>query len=123
MADTAKEFFQELADRGHQPRLGKVQGTVRFDLLNSPEGADHWLVSIDHGDISVSDAEGSGDCTIQADKALFERVIRGEKNAMAAMLRGAMVCSGDVDLLLAILRIFPGPPNQRRTVGQGSDSR
>ena len=29
---------------------------------------------------------------------------------MAAVLRGALVCTGDVELLLAIQRIFPGPP-------------
>ena len=29
---------------------------------------------------------------------------------MAAVLRGALVCTGDVELLFAIQRIFPGPP-------------
>jgi predicted lipid carrier protein YhbT len=118
MADKIEEFFREQVDRGHQPLLGKVKGTVQIDLVDGPGGAEHWLVGIDRGDVTVSHAEGSADCTIRTDRALFERLVQGRENAMAAMLRGAMVCSGDVELLLAIQRIFPGPPNQRPAAGQ-----
>ena len=51
---------------------------------------------------------------VTADRRLFERLCRGEENAMAAVLRGALVCSGDVELLFAIQWIFPGPPRERQ---------
>jgi len=121
MAETIEEFFQEL-DRGHQPLLGKMLGTVRFDLIDGDGGADHWLVAVDHGDVAVSQKEASAECTIRADKSFFEQLIRGEENAMAAVLRGAILCSGDVELLLAIQRIFPGPQKQHEPAGQ-RDSR
>jgi putative sterol carrier protein len=113
MSDTT-EYFQELGRRGHEPLLAKVQGTVRFDLVEG-DRTDRWLVAIDKGDVSVSHEEGSADCTIRADKAFFEGMTRGEENAMAAVLRGALVCAGDVELLLAIQRIFPGPPLQQQS--------
>jgi putative sterol carrier protein len=69
---------------------------------------------VDKGDTTVLHKGGPADCTVRADRALFERLCRGEENALAAVLRGALVCGGDVELLLAIQRIFPGPPRERR---------
>jgi hypothetical protein len=54
MADAIKEFFDELVDQGHQPLLGKVRGTVRFDLANSKAQVDHWLVAVDRGDVTIT---------------------------------------------------------------------
>jgi predicted lipid carrier protein YhbT len=123
MADTIKEFFQELVDRGHQPLLAKVRGTVRFDLVGGDGAAGNWLVAVDHGDLTISQDKAAADCTIRADKALFERLIQGEENAIAATLRGALVCNGDVELLFAIQRLFPGPPSQRQATGKAMESR
>ena len=55
---------------------------------------------------------------IQTDKELFQRLITGEENAIAATLRGALVCAGNVELLFAIQRIFPGPPSKRKELGE-----
>jgi len=107
------EFFEELGQREHEPLLGKVTGRVRFDLVEAGR-PDRWLVSVDKGTATVLHKGGPADCTVQADRALFERMCRGEENALAAVLRGALVCSGDVELLFAIQRIFPGPPRERR---------
>jgi hypothetical protein len=54
---------------------------------------------------------------------LFEQLTRGEANAMAAVLRGDIVCTGDVELLFALQRIFPSPPNQRRPAPIGRSNR
>jgi hypothetical protein len=34
MTDATTEFFRSLATRGHEPRLKKATGTIRFDLSN-----------------------------------------------------------------------------------------
>lgn len=112
-ADGVVEFFRELGRRGHEPLLAKVTGRVRFDLVDGGR-TDRWLVAVDRGGTAVSHKGGPADCTIRADRALFERLCRGEENATASVLRGALVCSGDVELLFAIQRIFPGPPRGRR---------
>jgi putative sterol carrier protein len=106
-------FFEELGRREHDALLAKVTGRVRFDLVEG-DRPDRWLVAVDKGDIAVWHRDGPADCTIRADRALFERLFRGEANATAAVLRGELVCGGDVELLFAIQRIFPGPPDQRR---------
>ena len=112
-ANGVVEFFEELGRREHEPLLTKVSGRVRFDLVDTGR-PDRCLVAVDKGDTTVLHKGGPADCTVRADRALFERLCRGEENAMAAVLRGALVCSGDVELLFAIQRIFPGPPRERQ---------
>jgi predicted lipid carrier protein YhbT len=120
MSDATEQFFQELGQRGYEPLVAKFSGRVRFDVVDGRR-TDRWLVAIDKGDVAVSREGGDGDCAIRADKALFDRLANGEENAMAAVLRGALVCTGDVELLLAIQRVFPGPPRARvPSVGSGS---
>jgi predicted lipid carrier protein YhbT len=116
------EFFEELGQREHEPLLAKVTGRVRFDLVAAGR-PDRWLVSVNKGDTTVLHKGGPADCTVRADRALFERLCRGEENALAAVLRGALVCSGDVELLFAIQRIFPGPPRERQAQSSVGGSR
>ena len=111
MSDDVVAFCEELGRRGHEPLMAKVTGRVRFDLVDGGRTY-RWQVTVDKGDTVVSHQDGPGECTIRAERALFERLSRGEENAMAAVLRGALVCTGDVELLYAIQRIFPGPPRE-----------
>lgn len=112
-ADGVVQFFQKLDRRGHEPLLAKVTGRARVDVVEGGH-TDRWLVTVNKGDIAVSHEGGPAECAIRAERALFERLCRGEENAMAAVLRGALVCSGEVELLFAIQRIFPGPPRERQ---------
>ena len=111
MSNEIEGFFHELGERGHEPLLAKVTGSVRFDVVDG-DRTDRWLVTISRGDVTVSHQRGRPECTIRGDKGLFDELAGGRTNAMAAVLRGALVCSGDVELLFAIQRIFPGPPRE-----------
>jgi hypothetical protein len=121
-ADGVVEFFEELGRREHDPLLAKVSGRVRFDLVDAGP-PDRWLVAVEKGDTTVLHKGGPADCTVRANRELFERLCRGEENAMAAVLRGALVCTGEVELLFAIQRIFPGPPPEQQPQGRGRGSR
>lgn len=121
MADTIRDFFREL-EKSHQSLLGKVLGTVRFDLTDADGTTDHWLVSVSRGDITTTQQKGKADCMIRSDRKLFEQLIKGEENAIAATLRGAIICMGNVELLFAIQRIFPGPPKKRQQQGEAMAS-
>ena len=112
-SDGAVEFLRGLGRLGHESRWAKVSGRARLELTDG-ERADRWLIAIDHGAVTVRHAGGQADCTIRAERELFDRLCRGEANALSAMLRGELVCTGDVDLLYAIQRVFPGPPGAQR---------
>ena len=110
MTDATAEFFQDLEMRGHEPLLEKATGTVRFDLTNGKRTS-RWLVTIKKGDISVSKQNARADCVARAERSLFDGLVKGELNAMAALLRGRMEVEGDPELLVLFQRLFPGPPD------------
>ena len=103
------EFFGELERRGYDPLLDGGTGTVRFDLVRDAK-IDHWLVAVNAGTASVSRANVDADCVVLIAKALFDGIACGEVNAMAALLRGELSAEGDLELLLRLQRLFPGPP-------------
>ena len=113
MSDTTVQFFEELGRRGHEPLLEHATGTIRFELAQGKR-TDRWLVSIKKGDITVSHGNGEADTVVNADEALFHRLVSGEQNAMAALLRGTVDVEGRVQLLAQFQRLLPGPPKRRR---------
>ncbi len=115
----AVEFLKKLGERGHEPLWAKVSGRARFELVDGSR-VDRWLVAVDNGDVAVAHKGGEADCTVRAERALWDRLCRGEDNVMAAMLRGALQCAGDVELLYALQRVFPGPPSGSRPAERGS---
>ena len=112
MSTATAEFFRELGQREHVPLLEKVKGTVRFELENGKR-TDRWSVAIDDGKASVRHVGGKADCAIRMKESLFEGMISGEVNAMAAALRGEIAAQGDFELMFGFVRLFPGPPTSR----------
>ena len=113
MSDGTVEFLRDLGSRGHEPLLAKVSGRIRFEAVDG-DVVDRWLVIIDEGDLAVSHNGGDAECAIRGERSLLDGVCRGDDNAIAAVLRGALQCRGDVELLFAIQRVFPGPKRERR---------
>jgi putative sterol carrier protein len=119
MAELTEVLFHTLAQRGHEPSLASVSGTVRFDLRDG-ERTEHWYLTIDRGDVSVEHKQDDADCVLRADLATFEAIVAGRTNAMAALLRGAIEIEGRALLMIMLQRLFPGPaaPNaERRQAG------
>jgi putative sterol carrier protein len=108
MADATADFFHDLSRRGHEPLLGKMQATVRFDIVDGKR-TDHWLLGIKDGALDVSRSDGDADCVLRAEKGAFDRVASGRTNAMAAYLRGALTLDGEPRLLVRLQRLFPAP--------------
>ena len=106
-------LLEELGRRGHEPLLEKVSGTIRFEIVDGKK-TERRVVSIDKGDVSVSRKNVRADCTLRADKAVFEQLGSGKMNAMAATLRGDIAIDGDSSLLVPFQRLLPGPPRRHR---------
>jgi hypothetical protein len=104
--DDADRFFDDAG--GRQPLLAQVVGTVRFELVDGDE-ADEWTMTIERGAVTIVHEGLDAICRVRCDRDLFLRLCRGEANAFTAVLRGELLCAGDVDLLFAVQRLFPGP--------------
>jgi putative sterol carrier protein len=112
MIDATAAFFDELVQRGHEPLLRKVRGTVRFDLVQGDDT--EWrYVTVDRGDLHVSKKRASADAVLRIERGVFDRLARGEINPIAALLRGELAVDGDWRLLVLAQRLFPGPPGAR----------
>jgi hypothetical protein len=111
-SDPTAEFFAELSCRGHEPLLRKVEGTARFDVIDGRRTA-RWLLAIDKGDIDVSRRNAAADCVVRADGATFDRIVGGELNCLAAVLRAEVSVRGDPRLLVHLQRLFPRPSAPR----------
>ena len=109
MPEATAEFFERLGRTGHEPLLEKATGRIRFELVNGKQ-TERWLVALDKGDVAVSHKSGQTDCNVRTSKALFEEIVNGRENAMAAVLRGAVEVYGRPELLMLFQRILPGPP-------------
>jgi putative sterol carrier protein len=107
------DFFEELARRGHEPMLEKLSATVRFDL-DRGERVERWLVTVDRGDLAVSRRHLKADCVFRTDGELFDGLVKGEVNAMAALLRGAIGVEGDPSVIVLFQRLFPSPARDPR---------
>ncbi|PWR04817.1 sterol-binding protein [Micromonospora acroterricola] len=110
MGDATMRFFEDLDRRGYEPLLAKTSGTLRIDLH---EGAQtrHWLLTIDHGRLNVSQEDREADTVIGTSPALFDDIATGREHGLAALLRGDMTVMGDARLVVQVERIFPGSPD------------
>lgn len=111
--EATSEFFDGLAALRSEPLLHNVTGTIRFDLT-SDDDVEHWLVRVRQGDVGVSRRKAKADCVVVAERRVFERLVTGEVNAVAAVLRNELRVEGPAALLLAFQRLLPGPPGSVR---------
>ncbi|GAA1640457.1 SCP2 sterol-binding domain-containing protein [Catellatospora bangladeshensis] len=110
--DPTAEYFTGLAEHGRYPLLRATTGTIRFDLTGNGGRGEHWRVTINRGHVDVSRGEQPADCVVKVDKKLFDGIVTGQVNTMAAMLRGQVDVDGDLHLITMLQRLFPGgrPP-------------
>lgn len=94
-------FLDQLANRGHIDALNRVSGTVELDIKDSDR---RWL-SVQKGDVRVSQNPVAADCLLACDAETFIGIVSGRINSVAAALRGSITISGDIALALAIRRL------------------
>jgi putative sterol carrier protein len=102
-----EEFFHQLT-KTPPPALQRMSATIRFDIEDGPT-TKHWLLAVDRGTVTVSHRKARADAVIRIGRELFEHILAGDANAMAAMLRGEISVDGDPALLLSFQRLMPGP--------------
>jgi hypothetical protein len=92
---------------------------LRFEVVDA-ECVREWTVSFENGDVEVSRAESDVDAVVRADRALMDRLVCGEENLLAALLRGDANYTGSLVLVSRMCRLLPGPGGQTgpRKVGK-----
>ncbi len=112
--DPAAAFFEDLNSKGHEPLLHHASGSLRLDLQDG-EAVEHWYLTMDKGDVSVSHRKVKADVTIRMDRKLFEGMARGTVNLTTSLLRGLLEVEGNLGLLGDFDRLIPGPKASRNS--------
>jgi putative sterol carrier protein len=102
-------FLEQLVSRGQEPLLHGVQATMQVDLVDGT-ATQQKFITMDNGVVSLSKSVSHPDAIVRADRVLFEGIVEGRVNAMAALLRGALSVDGDLSVVAAFSRLLPGPP-------------
>jgi hypothetical protein len=106
--DPIAEYFDNLAARGHEPLLERASGTLRFDVVGDAR-TERWRLAVSKGDLAVSRGSGRADAVLRAERPTFERLVRGQANGLAALLRGAITLEGRPELIVMFQRLLPRP--------------
>jgi ubiquinone biosynthesis protein UbiJ len=110
-ADPVGSFLASLEGRPEVRLLRHAAGTLRIEVVADPQ-VEPWLVTVGDGRVAVSRSHGEADAVLRGEQATLERLVTGEANAMAAVLRGAVEVEGDLGLVILFQRLFPGPERE-----------
>jgi SCP-2 sterol transfer family len=105
MTNPTQRFFEDVARRGHEPMLERLSATVRWDLITG-DRVEHRVITIDHGDLTVTVGHEPADCVIILERAVCDDVVTGRTSWLAAILRGAVAVEGNPELLILTQRLF-----------------
>ncbi|MFC0008119.1 SCP2 sterol-binding domain-containing protein [Micromonospora siamensis] len=118
MTEATERFFASLATRAPAALRNSellrpvLTGTLQIDLVEGPV-TDHWRVAMSPGRAEVTRADGEADAKWTSSPGLFDRLVKGETQAIAAVIRNEATFSGNVLLWLMFRRFFPDPPGAR----------
>jgi len=103
-AETAREFFEQLAARtaGGSDRTRGLTATYRFDV----EGAGSWRVQVDDGAVSVSESDADADCVIAVSEDTLLGIVSGRQSPTGALLMGRIRLEGDAALAMRLRDLF-----------------
>jgi hypothetical protein len=104
------QFIEELRRRRHVGVLDKTVGTIRLDIVHR-DRTDHWLVSVNLGDLHVTSGYREADCAFQMDETAFRRLAEGETVPFAAYLSNEVAVNGRFNLLIVLQQLFHGRPD------------
>ncbi|MFL5699025.1 MAG: SCP2 sterol-binding domain-containing protein [Ktedonobacteraceae bacterium] len=103
MIDTTEAFFARLAQRGNEPLLHNVSGTIRWDIGD----AGSWFVTVKNGSLTVSRETAGADCVFACSREDFDRMVVGKQNPTTLFMQGRMRITGNLGLAQICQRLFP----------------
>jgi predicted lipid carrier protein YhbT len=125
MTDSTADFLGRLGQHPAPSIAMKARGTIRLDVERDAE-TESWFVTLHNGKAQVSRQERQPDLVIRGHRALFDRLVRGQAQLYASLLRNEVNVEGDLALLSSFERLLPGPESAHhpraiaRQMGQGS---
>ncbi len=102
MPESPREFFETLETRVDPAKAAGLNASYRFEI----DGAGTWLVEVDDGKVSVSEADGEADTTISTSEETFMKIANGQQNPTSAYMSGKLKVSGDMGQAMKLQKLF-----------------
>jgi putative sterol carrier protein len=102
MAETVREFFEEVPARITPERARALEGAYRFDV----DGAGSWRLEPAGDTVTVAESHAAADCVIRTDEATFLRLVNGQQSPMGAYMTGKVKVEGALGLALKLRDVF-----------------
>ncbi|MEU4566528.1 SCP2 sterol-binding domain-containing protein [Micromonospora sp. NPDC023956] len=112
MGEATEQFFASLPARAVEKLRGPIDGTLQINLSTGTH-VEHWYVVLRDREIRVSREERSADAVWESSADLFDRLVTGNAQAVAALARNETTISGNVLLFLVFRAFLPSPPGTR----------
>ncbi|XTZ16222.1 SCP2 sterol-binding domain-containing protein [Micromonospora echinospora] len=112
MGEATEQFFASLPARAPDIIRGPIDGTIQINLAADGR-TEHWYVVLRDQEIQVSREQRPADAVLESSADLFDRLVTGNAQGLAAMLRNDTTLSGNVLLFLVFRAFFPAPPGTR----------
>ncbi|MCW3839055.1 SCP2 sterol-binding domain-containing protein [Micromonospora yasonensis] len=108
MRSSAVEHLETRVAGWHPDLPENTAGSLRLDLRDDGR-TQHWYLTIDGQEVRVTRSSDDAELVVRADREVFDRLSEGRLHPAAALLRNDLTVQGNLRLLLALRRLFPGP--------------
>ncbi len=102
MAESAREFFENLEERVDPSRTAGMNNSYCFDI----DGAGSWTVRLNDGQVTVSEGAEDADCVISTSEDTFAKITSGEQNPTTAYMTGKLKIRGDMGAAMKLQKLF-----------------
>jgi len=96
---SARQFFEHLAPADLS---GVTAATYRFDIAD----AGSWCLVVDDGQVAAVESTAEAACVLKLSEEAFLKIVRGEQNAMTAVLTGTLKVDGDLGLAAKLEKLL-----------------
>jgi len=99
MAQQIRDIINHVFRGGVNPDFERIVGTYRFDV----DGEGSWLITVDHGTMSISERGGEADCVLACTADDFEPIVTGRQNLLTAHMQGRLRIEGSPVMALRFI--------------------
>ena len=105
MADSVKQFFDELGEKMDATKTAGMNCVYQFDIEG--ENGGQWMVKLNDGSVEVSEGtDENANITLNATDENWLAIVSGQINGQTAFLTGKLKIKGDMSLAMKLQSIF-----------------
>lgn len=105
MAESVKEYFDQIADNFKSENAAGMTATYQFDITG--EGGGKWFAKIENGALTSGEGETENpNCTVTVSASDWLDILSGKLDGQMAFMAGKLKIAGDMSLAMKLNSLF-----------------